>query len=186
MRLFVALEIPAEVRARLAGLISELRVLGPKLKWVRAESFHLTLKFLGEIEAVRLAAVRAALAGVGQREAIALGFEGLGFFPTEHRPRVLWAGIKAPCGLAELARDIERALLSEGFPREERELHPHLTLARMDGGRLPPSLALEIQKQTAREFGATRATEFRLIESKLKSTGAEYTTLQSFPFSQES
>jgi RNA 2',3'-cyclic 3'-phosphodiesterase len=186
VRLFVALEIPGEVRARLATLISELRPLAPTIKWVRTENLHLTLKFIGQTEAQRLEVIRTALAPIRSRDAIELKFRGLGFFPNKNRPRVLWAGINAPPGLAELADGIQAAMAEIEFPRQDRTFAPHLTLARLDGERLTDAFRAVINRREDREFGAMRATEFHLIESKLKSTGAEYTTVQTFRFASES
>ncbi|HXL23721.1 MAG TPA: RNA 2',3'-cyclic phosphodiesterase [Candidatus Dormibacteraeota bacterium] len=185
MRLFVALEIPAEVRTVLAALIGEFRGLAPQVKWVRAENLHLTLKFIGETESAKLDAIRAALAEVRSSYALAMLVQGLGFFPDDQRPRVLWAGTRAPDHLAQLAMDTDAVLASLGFPREGRPLAPHLTLARLAGTRLPEPLREAIQRDAARAFGAWQASEFHLMESRLKPAGAEYTTVQSFPFVSE-
>jgi RNA 2',3'-cyclic 3'-phosphodiesterase len=72
-----------------------------------------------------------------------------------------------------------------GFPLEDRPFTPHLTLARFNPPGLPPNLATAVKQRHACEFGSLVTCEFHLIESKLKSTGAEYTTLKSFPFSTE-
>lgn len=185
MRLFVALEIPAEVRTRLAALIRELRALAPEVKWVRAENLHLTLKFIGETESAKLDAIRAALAEVRSGHAIALLVQGLGFFPDDQRPRVLWAGTRVPDHLAQLAIDTDAVVASLGFPRERRPFAPHLTLARLAGTPIPEPLREAIQRDAVRAFGAWQAREFHLIESRLKPAGAEYTTVQSFPFVSE-
>jgi RNA 2',3'-cyclic 3'-phosphodiesterase len=183
--LFVALEIPAEVRNGLAALIGEFRALAPQLKWVRAENLHLTLKFIGETDRARLDALRAALAEVRSNQVLELAVQGLGFFPDDQRPRVLWAGLRAPDHLAQLAGGIEAALASLGFPREQRPFAPHFTLARLGDAQLPRPLGEAIRREAARAFGAWHATEFQLIESRLKPAGAEYTTVHSFPFVSE-
>jgi 2'-5' RNA ligase len=185
VRLFVALELPAEVHAGLAALIRELRALAPQVKWVRAENLHLTLKFIGEAESAKLDGIRAALAEVRSSHAVAMLVQGLGFFPDDHRPRVLWAGTRAPDHLAQLAMATDAVLASLGFPREQRPFAPHLTLARLKGMSLPEPLRNAIRRDAARTFGAWQATEFHLIESRLKPAGAEYTTVQSFPFVSE-
>jgi len=186
VRLFVAIEIPGGVRARLALLIDELRPLTQGVKWVRTGSLHLTLKFIGDAEGHRFEAIWAALGKIPARPAIELRFRGLGFFPNEGRPRVSWAGIDAPPELAQLAGETEIALAELGFPREDRAFAPHLTLARLEGARLTDAFHAAIEQHVDQEFGTMRATEFHLIESKLKSTGAEYTTLQTFRFASES
>jgi 2'-5' RNA ligase len=185
MRLFVALEIPPEVRDGLAALIREFRALAPRLKWVRAENLHLTLKFIGETERARLDAICAALAEVRSTHVLELGVHGLGFFPDDQRSRVLWAGLRPPEHVAQLAAAIEAALAAVGFPREQRPFAPHLTLARLEDAQLPLPLREAIRQEGSRAFGAWHATEFQLIESRRKPAGAEYTTVQSFPFVSE-
>src|ERR1700692_971835 len=108
MRLFVALEIPAAVRENLAGLIDELRGADAsssknKARWVRPENLHVTLKFIGNVDADKLDSIRNALAEVRSEGGVELNFRGLGFFPNEKRPRVFWAGIEASANLAPLA-----------------------------------------------------------------------------------
>lgn len=149
---------------------------------MRAENLHVTLKFLGAVADEKLEEVRAALANIRSDQAVTLEFRGLGFFPNEKRPRVFWAGMEASPNLKTLASDIEVAVEKLGIPREKREFSPHLTLARFEGPTLPASLRKAIAENAQREFGSLRTNEFRLIHSKLKPSGAEYTTLASFRF----
>jgi RNA 2',3'-cyclic 3'-phosphodiesterase len=182
VRLFVALEIPSAVRDNLAAMIRDLRPLAEQLKWVRAENLHVTLKFLGETPEEKLGGIRRALSSVTSEKRVDVHFRGLGFFPNEKRPSVFWAGIEASTSLETLADDIHHALEAVGIPREERAFTPHLTLARLRASGLPEKLRSAIQQNARRDFGALNAHEFHLIESKLKPSGAEYTTLQSFSF----
>src|SRR6266481_4219009 len=182
MRLFVALEIPSDVRENLAALLKSLRAVSPQTRWVRPENLHVTLKFIGEMPETKLAAIRNALAGVRSDQSVALDFRGLGFFPNEKHPRVFWAGIEASPNLKTLAAEIDGATEKLGIPREQRPFSPHLTLARFEPPRLPEKLRAAIQENAEREFGSLRTSQFHLIESKLKPSGAEYTTVESFPF----
>jgi len=182
MRLFVALEIPSRVRKNLAELLQSLRVVSPQTRWVRPENLHVTLKFIGEVPEARLGAIRSALAGVDSDQPVTLDFRGLGFFPNEKHPRVFWAGIEASPNLKSLAAEIDKAMEKLGIPREQRPFSPHLTLARFEPPRLAEQLRAAIQEHAARDFGALRTGQFHLIESKLKPSGAEYTTVESFPF----
>jgi RNA 2',3'-cyclic 3'-phosphodiesterase len=182
VRLFVALEIPPAVRNHLATLLASLRAITKEPRWVRAENLHVTLKFLGEVGEGKLEAVRTALGRIRSGEAVALDFRGLGFFPNEKHPRVFWAGIEASANLKTLAADIESAMEGLGIPREKREFSPHLTLARFESPKLPEALRQAIAENTQRDFGSLRTNEFRLIRSKLRPSGAEYTTLTSFYF----
>src|SRR5216684_8223612 len=182
MRLFVALEIPSAVRENLANLLKSLRAVSPQIRWVRAENLHVTLKFVGEVPEAKSGAIRNALAGVRSDQLVTLDFRGLGFFPNEKHPRVFWAGIEASPNLKTLAADIEKATENLGIAREQRPFSPHLTLARFESRGLPEKLRAAIQENAARDFGSLRTNQFHLIQSKLKPTGAEYTTLESFPF----
>src|SRR5882762_1398467 len=181
MRLFVALEIPSAVRENLAALVKSLRAVSPQTRCARPENVHVTLKFIGEVAAARLAAIRSALAGVRSEQSVTLDFRGLGFFPNEKHPRVFWAGIEASPNLKTLAADIDKATEKLGIPVEKRHFSPHLTLARFESPRLPEKLRAAIEENAACDFGSVRTSQFHLIESKLKSTGAEYTTVESFP-----
>src|SRR5467141_2348817 len=117
MRLFVALEIPSTVRENLAALLKSLRTVSPQTRWVRPENLHVTLKFIGEVQETKLAAIRSVLAGVRSDQPVTVDFRGLGFFPNEKRPRVFWAGIEASPNLKTLAADIESVVEKLGIPR---------------------------------------------------------------------
>lgn len=182
MRLFVAIEIPSEIRNALAVFLKELRGVAPQAKWVRAENLHVTLKFLGETDAARARAIESALGSIRSAQPVALEFHRLGFFPNERRPRVFWVGMEASANLKPLVENIDRSLHQLGFPLEDRPFAPHLTLARFNPPGLPPKLGSMVTEHSFRRFGSLTAREFHLIESKLKSTGAEHTTLKSFPF----
>jgi 2'-5' RNA ligase len=187
VRLFVALEIPSAVRDNLAALINDLRAADAsssksKARWERPENLHVTLKFIGNVDPGKLDAIRAALADICSSRVVELRFRGLGFFPNEKRPRVLWAGIDASPNLRPLADEIDARLEKLGIPRETREFSPHLTLARFDPPGVSEKLRAAVQENAAREFGVVRTSEFHLFESKTRPTGAEYTRLSSFFF----
>jgi 2'-5' RNA ligase len=187
VRLFVALEIPAAVRDNLAAFVKDMRGLSEQLadkrvRWVRPENLHVTLKFIGEVAPQKLDGILASLAGVHSDAPLDLSFRGLGFFPNESRPAVLWTGLDASANLSTLAGDIERALETQRIAREKRPFVPHLTLARFAQPVLQEKMRAAIQKNIEREFGSFETREFHLIESKLKPRGAEYVTLQSFGF----
>lgn len=182
MRLFVAMNIPEDIRNSLAGLAAKLRAACRNARWARVEGLHVTLKFIGETSAETTEMIKAALAAVPSRVPISINFRGLGFFPNERRPRVLWAGIEANSQLCELAAAVETALEPLGIPREGRPFSPHLTLARFDSPRGLETLHAAIEKAGPFEFGSTAVKEFHLYQSVLKRGGAEYTRLATFPF----
>jgi 2'-5' RNA ligase len=182
MRLFVALDIPEDVRSAIGALAAKLRPACRNARWVRIEGLHVTLKFIGETSAEKTEVIKSALAAVPGRVPIPMNFRGLGFFPNERRPRVLWAGIEAGSELAALAAAVETTLDPLGIPREERHFSPHLTLARFDTPRGLDALHAAVEMASLLEFGGTTAKEFHLYQSVLKPGGAEYTRLATFSF----
>jgi RNA 2',3'-cyclic 3'-phosphodiesterase len=185
VRLFIAIATPESIRTAFAALLRDFRPLAPQLKWVRPENLHVTLKFLGETDPQKLGPLQNALSAVRSPEPVNLEFRGLGFFPNEIRPRVLWAGMEASVNLKTLAADVDQAVHQIGFTLEERLYAPHLTLARISVPIIPPKLLQAINEKSGQSFGSLTTQEFHLIESKLKPAGAEYTTLQSFRFASE-
>ena len=182
MRLFVALDIPAEVRRAISETIARLRDVARGARWLRAEGVHVTLKFIGEMPAERVPAIEEALRAAGVAEPVAARFRGVGFFPNERHPRVFWAGVEASPNLAELARDVDQRLSRLGIAAETREFRPHLTLARFKSEDGLPRLREEIKKLEPLDFGSMRASEFYLFQSELGRGGAKYTKLANFRF----
>ncbi len=186
MRVFLALDIPGEVRERLAGLVARLRAAA-RARWTRIDGLHVTLKFIGEIPEPKVEEIRGALSGLRTGKTIEMSFRGVGFFPNERHPRVFWAGIEADNELAALAGEIERRLVPLGIPAESRPFHAHLTLARFDprhGASGTGTLVRALAELGPFEFGRASSREFYLYRSHLKRGGAEYERLASFPFAE--
>jgi 2'-5' RNA ligase len=182
VRLFVAISLSNELRARFSALLQELRPLAPPTKFVPAENLHLTLKFLGEVPPAKLDEIRSVLSTVRSQQPVTLEFRALAFFPNKRHPKVLWVDAQSTASLKSLAANIDRAMHTLGFPLETRAFTPHLTLARFYKPGIPPKLHVAVKENASRTFGSLTASDFHLIESKLKPSGAEYTILESFPF----
>ncbi|MGH9862334.1 MAG: RNA 2',3'-cyclic phosphodiesterase [Candidatus Acidiferrales bacterium] len=182
MRLFVALELTPAIRDALRALVAKLEPTGADIRWVRSEGMHLTLKFIGEVPAEKLAPIKTALAAVSSPAGAELAFRGLGFFPTERRPRVIWVGIEASANLAPLAAEIESALVPLGIPAEKRAFVPHLTLGRFKSAARLRELQEEIAAVSSPDFGRCEARSLALFQSRLSPKGAEYTRLEEFSF----
>ena len=178
----MALDFPQSIRDAIRELVAQLKPLAKEARWVRVDGMHVTLKFIGYIEEAKFEPLVAALAGIRSDAPAELRFRGLGFFPTERRPRVCWCGIDASPNLAELASDIERSLVPLGIAAEERDFVPHLTLVRFDSPRGLDKLFGKAHELESLDLGTTRETQFHLFESVLKRSGAEYTKLKSFSF----
>jgi len=192
MRLFVALDIEAEIRGRIGEFRKQMREFAPDVRWVGPETFHVTLQFLGETE--KLEEIRGALQQV-KGTALPMAFRGTGFFPNPKSPRVFWVGIESDEHLQELAESVGAALKPLGFERDAGPYKPHLTLARAGSGRPKPvrgeqsapgllAVRVKLESLPPAEFGTMTAREFYLYESKLSPTGAQYTKLARYPLSE--
>ncbi|HEX8160931.1 MAG TPA: RNA 2',3'-cyclic phosphodiesterase [Pyrinomonadaceae bacterium] len=179
LRLFFALAPTDEARERAAAHAAALRESCPrglKVSWERAEKFHVTMKFFGDVAADRVGQLSRAAGRAASRHApFSLRLEGCGVFPSRSRPHVLWLGLTGGGDrLAALSEDVEAECAREGFARETRPFHPHITLARLrstdaDARRLA-GLHLE------RGFGPVGfpLAEFVLMHSELGAHGSAY------------
>ncbi len=143
VRAFVAIELPAEVKASLGKIQAEMNrrmiaSLGAQaadkaIKWVNPEGVHLTLKFLGSVPASRIARIENALRrAAANNSELTIELGGLGAFPSPQRPRVVWIGTHGEIEkLAKIQSEVDSELAALGFPREERAFSPHITLARL-------------------------------------------------------
>src|SRR6185503_12483336 len=126
MRLFIALDIPAQIRGRLTEYMDRARLLAPEARWARVEGLHVTLKFIGHVDDVAVEKIKAALKPI-KAKPFEVKFAGVGFFPNPNAARVFWAGVEGGNQLPHLASSIDAALEKLGFPRETKPYHPHLT-----------------------------------------------------------
>lgn len=182
IRLFVALEVPAGVRAALGEVAARLRTqTGRSVRWVHPENLHLTLKFIGEVEADKKGAIEGALSAVRLHEPVVISFRGIGYI-RHPQPRVFAAAVEPTPALRGLVAGIESALVPLGIPAESREFFPHLTLARLKSGEDAALLRGEARKSGADEIGRAAYHEFDLMQSTLRPDGAVYTRLARFPF----
>ncbi|HEX8924959.1 MAG TPA: RNA 2',3'-cyclic phosphodiesterase, partial [Terriglobales bacterium] len=169
------------------SFVRDLKSQVPGVRFVGPETYHITLKFLGETN--KLDAIRDALRTV-QSPRFDVSFRDTGFFPSAQRPRVFWAGIEAGAELAALAGKIDIALAPLGFEREKGPYRPHLTLSRKGTGnprdkRAPADSRFQRVQQVLSstsqpDFGTMTAREFFLYESRLSPAGASYTKLERF------
>lgn len=133
MRLFVAVNLPDDVRERIRAVSASLEEKGYPVRWLPPENYHLTLKFLGEVRNERVPTVSRVVERVAsQTGAFSMDITGVGAFPTIRRPRVLWVGVTPSPALRCLKQDLEWALAEHGFERETRAFHPHVTIGRAD------------------------------------------------------
>ncbi len=178
LRAFVAFELPEEILQHARSLQASLKEMGVKLRWVKPQNIHLTLKFLGQIPVAHIAAVETAMQSAVQGQGpLRLTVQGMGVFPGIKRPRVLWTGLggNLDC-LQKLALRLETALESQGFAREKRPFKAHLTLARIKTRPQPQRLLHAIEKLGHYPPLAFTAKQMVLFESELRPQGAIYTS----------
>jgi 2'-5' RNA ligase len=181
MRLFIALDIPGEIRARLADYMDRVRRYAPGVRWPRVEGLHVTLKFIGEVKDEKVEAIKKALATV-HATPFEVAFGEVGFFPNPKSPRVFWAGVEGGEALPTLARAVDDSVAQLGIEREQKPYHPHLTLARA-ATKDPHSLKGLVPLLTAEaapQFGTMTAREFWLYRSQPGPGGSKYTRLQRY------
>jgi 2'-5' RNA ligase len=182
IRAFIAIELPNELRLKLARLVSELRKSGPPgVKWVNPDGIHLTLKFLGGVPAEKLPRITQAIESSTNGTApIPLRTEGLGAFPNTRRPQVVWVGVSGDMTrLTALQKRIDSNLTPLGFTPEARPFTAHLTLARMREQVTPEEREKLGRLLVASHFEASAfiVEGVSLMRSELRKEGAVYTRL---------
>jgi 2'-5' RNA ligase len=188
-RLFVALPLPLEMLDLLGQVQRQLRKLlsGEEVRWCRPDQMHLTLKFLGNVDATQVDILQEALSEGSSRHAPLLLRSGkVGCFPDFHRPKVLWMGIEGTLQQLEaLHQFIDRATQGFGDHAEDRPFRPHLTLGRIKLIQPDAARILEnfLGNQPALSQIQWASAYFELIQSLLKPEGAVYQTLGRFSLS---
>jgi 2'-5' RNA ligase len=185
IRAFIAIDLPEFVQQALSRTSHILQDKFPSgsLRWVPVHNIHVTLQFLGEVREENVKAICQVIDyETAHRPVFELRVEGLGVFPSLHRPRVIWVGITRPPELTDLQKGIQNSLSRIGFPPEERPFAPHLTLARISQSASPEAIR-RVGEITAAsqigELGTIHAVQVHLIRSDLRPSGAVYTYLHS-------
>jgi 2'-5' RNA ligase len=191
MRLFVALDIDDNIRNRIARFLDGVRGFAPDVRWVRPESLHVTLKFIGEEPETHVDEIRRRLETI-EAGRFELDFRGYGFFPSAHAPRVFWVGIDGDAKLTSLAASVDSKLSELNIQEEQHAYNAHLTLGRGGGSGSPrrqksdrsnrnsQDLQEKLSALPMPEFGTMTAREFFLYRSRVSPTGSVYTKLAGF------
>jgi 2'-5' RNA ligase len=189
MRLFVALDIDESIREKIVRFMEGVCEFASDVRWVKPESLHVTLKFIGERSDPE--EIKQALSKI-EPPVYDVAFRGYGFFPTPKSARVFWVGIESGPELANLAKSVDERLTALGIEKETHAFSPHLTLARSGSGRPARDkkdgpnrnfqrLQEKLAKLSVPEFGNMTAREFFLYQSQLSPTGSRYTKIANFP-----
>ena len=175
-RLFIAIPLPASVREQLVALYEPMR----RIAWTRPEQLHLTLRFLGDVEAEWGEKLESAL-GQAQVEPFLLPVAGMGAFPPGGTARVLWVGVgHGHPRLHQLRQQIDDALLATGFPLDVRIFHPHVTLGRVKDPGSPAAAAEFLKRHRDFEAAPFRVEAFQLCSSELQPGGVVHTLRREF------
>ena len=175
MRLFVALDLPWPIREQLAGLAGGI----PGARWVPEGNLHLTLRFIGEVNAPQAEEIDLALAALRGR-AFELSFAGVGTFAKGGRETQLWVGVARNPALDHLQGKVETALQRAGLEPERRRFTPHVTLARLDNA-VPQKIAGFVQAHNLFRAAPMRVEHFTLFSSRLGKEASVYSAEVEYP-----
>lgn len=186
VRLFVACEVPDDVKRDISEVIESLRGRSQNaVRWIKPEGVHVTLKFLGEVPVKKLPAVKLAIqeAVVGHSP-FELEFSNIGTFGGREGLRIMWVGVAGDVlRLEALVRAVNAALAVVGFEPERRPFRPHLTLGRVRD-EVPTRQRAEIEVAVGKmgvPSTSWRTTQVSLMRSRLTPQGAVYEVLATFP-----
>ncbi len=182
IRCFVAAKVPAPVLAAIEQYIQALKKIEPEVHWVKVNSLHVTLKFLGEIIPDLVKQVEEILVPLAHLyKPFSIKVKGTGCFPNKSKPRVFWLGLEQDSGnsLNEIHSWIDDNLKPLGFSLEERDFSPHLTLGRVKKPQNFTNLFTYMEKTPFTEQ-VFEVDKIVLIRSELKPSGAEYTEIKSY------
>ncbi|MCZ6759635.1 MAG: RNA 2',3'-cyclic phosphodiesterase [Gemmatimonadetes bacterium] len=179
MRLFIAIDPGKQVATEVWSAVEKLRDKDYPIRWVSPQGIHLTLKFLGEVDAGRENEIAGTLdLAVARTHAFDLCIDGFGAFPTSFRPKAVWAGCEASDALKELHENIEARMSKLGFSPDDRPFSPHMTLGRVRRGGRVRNLAGDFEELSGFRSNS-KITSVELMRSELSSSGAKYSTVHS-------
>lgn len=178
-RLFVAIDLPDAVKDQLAALCDGV----PGAKWVQRSQLHLTLRFIGEVDAPRFQQIKTALTSV-QAAPFTMTLQGVGQFPPKRAARVLWVGVTAPQQLKHLHRHVESALGDVGIAPEDRPFEAHITLARLKTPPPPSAVQRYLSQYSSFQSEAIPVEAFILYSSALSPQGPTYRQEAVYPLLQ--
>lgn len=182
MRLFIATNFPGVVLRDLNDRVTKLRPRLPAASWVREETQHLTLAFLGEQPEANVDAVTPAMtAALGAIPAFEARLRGCGFFPNPRHARVGWVGLQPDENFVTLANTVREVVEQNGVKLDGVEFKPHLTLMRIRDPWPPASIELFTKTLRGYESAPFTVDSVTLFSSQLSPKGAIHTTRQIYP-----
>ena len=176
MRLFLAIDLPEKAKDYLYNFQKNLKRDYVKVSWVPKKNLHLTLKFFGEVDEKKLEALKAELKNIKQ-DSFKVKLKGIGFFPDEKEPRVIWVGIQPEKDVVALQQKIDEALLLS-FPSDQK-FQSHLTIGRIKGVKNPKEFAKAAKELKVEEI-EFEISSFKLMQSTLAATEPSYRVIEEF------
>ena len=178
IRTFIAINIPASIRKQIAEFQSALKRHDVRVSWTKPENIHITLKFLGDVEIMRIDEISNAVVTACQDvESFVLAIKGTGFFPNRRNPKVLWIGCEGDVEtLFSLYNQIEQQLFLAGFKKEKRKYSSHLTIGRVKSNFGIQSVVNEMETSSF-DGGEFEVKHVNVMKSVLNPNGAIYTVL---------
>ena len=184
IRSFIAIELDDNIRRALGEVQEKLQAerAAKMVRWTAPESIHITLKFLGEVDAGKMPALQNAIADACKGIApFTLALRGVGVFPNTRRTNIVWVGAEGQVEIAtELAQKIEDACVILGFAREDRPFTPHLTIGRVKRDASPDDrrfIGEMIERAQIGTLGESHVDHVSLMKSELRPGGSVYTRL---------
>jgi len=179
IRAFIAIELPEKIIDDIGKVQKSLQSYGFKVRWVRPQNIHLTLKFLGNIQKAEAGKVERALFESAEGIApLTITVKGVGTFPSIKRPRVIWVGVAGQLDeLRKFQKTLDDKLAATGFPKEKRTFKGHLTLGRVKDRIDPRRLLNALEEFSQFESAPFVVDRVVLFKSALKPTGAVYSKL---------
>jgi RNA 2',3'-cyclic 3'-phosphodiesterase len=190
IRSFIAIKIPSEIQKRIDTKVADIRnhLVGTPIRWLPAENIHLTLKFLGNVIPEKLNHLADILcAEVNHYIPFLLPIEGLGMFPNNQKPRIIWVGLERSDELITLYHGVEKVCAKIGFVSDDHSFSPHITIARVRPT-INSNDILKVRQSISFctfNFGKPLISSVTLFKSVLRPSGPVYTELYSIPLSQQ-
>jgi 2'-5' RNA ligase len=183
IRAFIAFKMPDDVLSSLSRVQEGLKSYGFKAKWVRPQSIHLTLKFLGNIHSDHVQPIAEVMRDAAEGYApLSLCARGIGVFPNMKRPRVIWVGLAGQVNLlGDLQQKLDDGLSEIGFKKEDRSFKGHLTLGRFKTRINSNDMKCALKEFAEFETEAFAGDQLILFKSVLTPTGAVYSKLKTVP-----
>jgi 2'-5' RNA ligase len=182
IRSFISINLPDNIRKSIDDLIAELRKAGADVTWVPAVKIHLTLKFLGNTDDSLIPKIKERISKkLSHYRAFYIKIVGVGCFPSEKRPRVLWIGMENSVLLKSIQKDLDAEVADFGFAPDDRPFSPHLTIGRVRSQKGIAEMIRRFAEFRTADFGLVEVKSIHIMKSELKPAGAEYTSIAEIP-----